>query len=107
MVSRNCWEIKHCGRQKGGEHSQLKGVCPAAEDQHFDGINNGKNGGRICWAVAGTFCGGEVQGTFAQKLSSCVMCDFFRQVKLQEQERFLMHPPLDIKRARRTENAPE
>ncbi|RMG03224.1 MAG: PAS domain S-box protein, partial [Nitrospirae bacterium] len=31
-----------------------------------------------CWAVAGTFCGGEVKGGFAKKLSSCEECEVFR-----------------------------
>ena len=31
------------------------GVCPAASDATFHGINKGLNAGRICWAVAGTF----------------------------------------------------
>ena len=31
--------------------------------------------GRICWAVAGTFCEGKVQGTFAQKYADCRKCD--------------------------------
>jgi uncharacterized protein YbcI len=27
-------------------------------------INNGVNGGRICWTITGTLCGGKVQGDF-------------------------------------------
>jgi hypothetical protein len=34
--------------------------------------------GRPCWAVAGTFCDGEVQGTFAKKLINCMDCDFMK-----------------------------
>jgi hypothetical protein len=60
------------------------GVCPAANDKSTDGLNNGKNGGRICWAVAGTFCGGKVQGDFAQKSVSCMSCEVFKQVKNEE-----------------------
>ena len=40
------------------------GVCPAPTRIAVDGTNNGYNAGRICWAIAGTFCEGEVQGTF-------------------------------------------
>ena len=63
----NCWEVMTCGREKGGKNSAKDGVCPAAADQSFDGINSGKCGGRFCWAVAGTFCDGCVQGSFADK----------------------------------------
>ncbi len=30
-----------------------------------------------CWQVAGTFCRGEVQGTFAQKFISCSECEVY------------------------------
>ena len=60
------------------------GVCPATLDDSFDGINRGKNAGRICWAVAGTFCEGKKQGTFHIKRESCVKCDFFSTVVRQE-----------------------
>ena len=66
-----------CGREPGGKKADELGVCPAAGDSSFDGLNRGKNAGRICWAVAGTFCGGEVQGSFADKRKSCMRCDFF------------------------------
>jgi len=80
----NCWEHSQCGREPcGGKVSEL-GVCPAAADASFHGINGGVNAGRICWAVAGTFCGGEVRGSFAEKRVSCVHCDFFRYVRRQE-----------------------
>ena len=81
---RNCWEYRYCGRQPGGHKVAELGVCPASTDTSFDGINSGIAGGRICWAVAGTFCGGTVQGTFAEKRESCMDCDFFRQVREEE-----------------------
>lgn len=81
---RNCWEVMKCGREPGGAQAGELGACPSAEDQRFDGVNNGKNGGRFCWAVAGTLCGGKQQGTFAQKLENCFNCRFYREVELQE-----------------------
>lgn len=60
------------------------GVCSAARTTEGDGLNGGKNGGRICWAVAGTFCGGEVQGEFAHKIATCLGCDFFQIVRSEE-----------------------
>lgn len=73
-----------CGRQPGGENADELGVCPASDDRSYDGINCGKNAGRFCWAVAGTFCGGNVQGTFADKRESCLSCGFFNKVRAEE-----------------------
>ncbi len=89
----NCWEYKKCGREPGGERVNEMGVCPASIDSSADGLNGGKNAGRICWAVAGTFCGGEVQGTFAQKELTCMNCDFFKLVREQEGMRFRILKP--------------
>jgi len=80
----DCWEAKLCGRERGGARVDEFGVCPAATDTSADGLNNGTNGGRICWAVSGTFCGDQIQGTFAQKEISCMNCDFFKRVKDEE-----------------------
>jgi predicted Ser/Thr protein kinase len=80
----NCWEYMKCGRQPGGDQSDELGICPAAADDSYDGINTGKNAGRFCWAVAGTFCGGKVQGTFADKRESCLSCGFFNKVRAEE-----------------------
>ncbi|MFZ7104011.1 MAG: two-CW domain-containing protein [Peptococcaceae bacterium] len=79
-MKKNCWEYKKCGREYDGEKSAEYGVCPASIDMRFDGMNDGKNAGRYCWKVAGTFCGGEVQGTFAQKFKDCLKCKFFKEV---------------------------
>ena len=80
----NCWEFKKCGREPGGANADELGICPAATDTSSDGINGGKNAGRTCWSVAGTFCGGEVQGTFAQKRTGCLNCDLFEKVLEEE-----------------------
>lgn len=84
MSNKNCWEIKQCGREPGGDKISDHGVCPATTDTSCDGINNGTNAGRICWAVAGTFCGGKVQGDFAQKSVSCMSCEVFKTIKNEE-----------------------
>ncbi len=84
MKRQNCWEYMKCGRQPGGDKVVDLGVCPVAEDNSYDGINRGKNAGRFCWAVAGTFCGGTVQGTFADKRASCLSCPFFSKVRAEE-----------------------
>ena len=54
----------------------------------MNGTNGGVNGGRICWALAGTLCGGKVQGSFAQKAANCMECPFYLQVKKDEGANF-------------------
>jgi hypothetical protein len=83
-MKRNCWEFKGCGREPGGKYAKDLGVCPAAQEKRLEGIHGGEKAGRACWVVAGTFCGGEVQGTFAKKLQDCQKCDFYELVKKEE-----------------------
>ena len=93
MAKQNCWEFKQCGREPGGANAEEMGICPAATDALYDGLNEGKNAGRICWAVAGTFCDGNVQGTFAQKRVSCQSCSFLQSLKEDEGVSFIMFKP--------------
>ena len=76
----NCWEYMRCGRQPGGAAAKTEGVCPAATDCSFDGVNGGKNAGRFCWAVTGTRCSDGVQGCFSQKRAACTKCLFYQRV---------------------------
>lgn len=87
----NCWEFKNCGRQPGGAKAVELGVCPASTTD-CRGLNGGTNSGRQCWAIAGTLCGGKVQGTFAQKMTNCMACPFFLQVKTEEGPGFKILP---------------
>lgn len=68
----NCWENKRCGREAGGAKVAEFGICPA----------NTQQAGDACWLIAGTFCGGVVQGTFAKKEKNCMRCDFFKKFDL-------------------------
>jgi hypothetical protein len=86
MPKQNCWEVKGCGRESGGQMSLELGVCPAAAEARTSGLNGGINGGRVCWMIAGTLCGGEVQGSFAAKLTNCQLCHFYNQVRREEGE---------------------
>ncbi|MBI4826170.1 MAG: response regulator [Nitrospirae bacterium] len=52
-----CWEYKKCGKED----------CPAYGKEHVR-----------CWQLAGTHCGGEVQGQFAQKYGRCEQCDVYK-----------------------------
>ncbi len=85
MSKLNCWEFKKCGRQPGGPKVADLGVCPAAAFTAFDGVHGGKNAGRGCWAIAGSLCGGKIQGTYAQKLLNCWRCEFMNRVKQEEE----------------------
>jgi len=84
MAKLNCWEFKKCGRQPGGPREAELGVCKAAVESRTNGVNNGSNGGRACWALAGTLCGGQLQGSFASKLGNCLTCDFYQLVGQEE-----------------------
>jgi hypothetical protein len=83
-MSANCWDVKKCGRQPGGSRALELGVCPASTDVRADGLNGGHNGGRICWALTGTLCGGKVQGSFAAKLTNCMDCEFYKLVRTEQ-----------------------
>jgi signal transduction histidine kinase len=62
-----CWEFTKCGVEKAEGAANLR--CPAYP-----------NYGRICWAIAGTFCGKKVSGAIAQKLGNCRKCQFYKGV---------------------------
>lgn len=87
---KNCWEYTLCGREPGGRNTSELGVCPAALTERFHGINGGKNAGRFCWYIAGTFCNGEIQGTFARKLGNCLKCEFYLEVESEEGRFFIL-----------------
>lgn len=81
----NCWEYMKCGREPRGKNSKELGVCPAATYTELDGLNGGTNGGRMCWAIVGTYSFGEITGSFTHKNSFyCYNCDFHRKVLAEE-----------------------
>jgi len=84
MRAENCWEFKKCGREPEGSKSEELGVCPASIEEKADGINKGDNGGRACWAIAGTLCTGKLQGSYALKMLDCLQCDFYNKVLGEE-----------------------
>ncbi|MHB8883143.1 MAG: two-CW domain-containing protein [Thermodesulfovibrionales bacterium] len=77
----NCWEFMKCGKASKSQSD----LCPAATEVMADKLNRGKNGGRMCWAVAGTHCHGGIQGAYAEKILLCSDCDF--RTKVLEEER--------------------
>ena len=81
----NCWEYKKCGRQPGGTRVHDLGVCPVTTHEKLTGVHGGTSAGRACWVVAGSLCGGRIQGAYAQKLNNCWKCDFMNAVKKEEE----------------------
>ena len=86
----NCWEYLKCGREPGGDEAEKFGVCPAAQSNTFNGVNKGKYAGRFCWAIAGTYCYGETQGTHAKKLQNCIHCKFLKMVHDECDRKFIL-----------------
>ena len=84
-MKQNCWEFKKCGREPGGAKAKELGICPSTVASDLDGIHGGKCAGRACWVVAGSLCGGKIQGTYAQKLLNCWRCEFMNAVKRDEE----------------------
>jgi hypothetical protein len=81
---KNCWEVLRCGKQPGGSKVGQEGPCPAAVEQRTDGINDGRNAGRVCWLVKRTLCHNQVQDGYADKLNICMRCEFYLMVKSEE-----------------------
>lgn len=80
----NCWEHTNCGREPGGPAIDEFGAFPAATLTTVHGVNDGTNGDRACWAIAGTLCGGPVVGSTALTLGSCLSCYFYKKVVREE-----------------------
>ncbi|MHB1390224.1 MAG: bifunctional diguanylate cyclase/phosphohydrolase [Thermoleophilia bacterium] len=53
-----CWEVQECDSHD----------CPAFGKHHIR-----------CWLLAGTYCRGEIQGSYTQKLAECARCDIYVQ----------------------------
>ncbi len=87
-MKQNCWENKRCGRQPQGHHVFDQGVCPAAIEERLDGVHGGTNAGRARWVIAGTMCGGQVQGSFGSKYRNCEQCDFYQMARQEERGTF-------------------
>jgi hypothetical protein len=83
-MKQNCWEYMNCGRELGAAKAGELGICVAALQQSLNNVHGGLNAGRACWVVAGTLCGGEVQGSFVFKTKTCIQCDFFKLVCREE-----------------------
>ena len=58
--------IQKMWKRKRRRKTAELGVCPAYPAH-----------GTHCAHIAGTLCGGKVQGSFAMKLANCMKCEFY------------------------------
>ena len=65
------------------------GECPAVSTFKAHGLNNGINGGRACWVIAGTYCDGQIQGSYIDKVKGCAGCEFIHMVSHEEGEKMI------------------
>lgn len=92
-AKRNCWEYMDCGREIGGSQVDEMGICPAARAANFDGVNQGQNAGRFCWAIDETLCDSVIHSTIADKALTCMACEFYHVVVQEErQSGLILHP---------------
>jgi hypothetical protein len=75
-MKQNYWEAENCGREAGGVHAKEPGVCAASGEVKLDGMHHGKNAGRACWVVAGTFCSGKPQGNLLKIIINMIHAIF-------------------------------
>ncbi len=90
-MKKNCWEIKACGKCTSALGDD---ACPVCKESKLDGVHDGVNGGRACWAVPHTKCGGVTQGSLGEKFVDCSGCDFYNMVRNEEGGSFL--PPVTL-----------
>ncbi len=90
MPKLNCWEYKKCGRNPGGLYAMEQGLCPATYDVAADGVNGGKNGGRVCWSIVGNLHNDSPLCRPNGKPRNCLFCDFFMRVSNEEGMRLQM-----------------
>ncbi|MCI5141605.1 MAG: hypothetical protein D3909_07730 [Candidatus Electrothrix sp. ATG1] len=76
----NCWEFKKCGRETGGRNLSVFGICSVPVEFGFDGVNDGKNGGRSCWIIRESACEQVMRQCCVQEIRECRQCEFFTSV---------------------------
>jgi signal transduction histidine kinase len=82
-VKLNCWEYRQCNL---GPESETP--CPAAMLKTSNGVNGGKNAGRLCWTVPNTPCFGKSMPSIVEKKKICFTCGFFHRVEEEEGDQF-------------------
>ena len=80
----NCWDYMNCGNGPEGFNSTKSGACPVAKDNKADGLNNGINGGRLCWVIAENSPLDAIKCSELHLKSSCFSCEFKYKVTAHE-----------------------
>lgn len=90
-MKKNCWEVKACERC-----TTVLGddACPVCKETKLHGVHGGLNGGRACWSIPHTKCGGITQGSFGEKFKNYAECDFYNMVKKEEEGSFQLSATL-------------
>ncbi len=83
MSKLNCWEFMKCGKEPGGSRTEESGVCPIASEASADSLNDGINGGRLCWVIA-DICNYKIKCSATHHNSSCFSCEFRYKVMADE-----------------------
>jgi hypothetical protein len=84
MIKYNCWEFMKCGKGPSENGNGKSSSCPVATKTLADGLNEGTNGGRICWVIAETYDNGEVKCSDLHRKDSCFQCEFRYKVTIEE-----------------------
>lgn len=80
----NCWEVLGCGQ--GPDETLRPGTerCPVPSAAAYAAINDGRAGGRICWAVPGALCRRGLPVELSVEQKPCASCSFFAQVRREQ-----------------------
>ena len=89
MRKLNCWEYKRCSHGQGERPAQ-RNFCPAMSIPVLNGVHGGSQGGRSCWVVKDTLCGGRKSGVWSAKINECRSCGFYGMVMQEEGIDFML-----------------
>jgi len=89
MQRLNCWEFDRHGKETCCMKRAEPGTCPAATESRINGVNNGINGGRACWAINILLNSKRTEGALSSKLESCFSCGFYALVQMEEGRNFM------------------
>lgn len=70
-----------CGKQDGTDKSD---VCPIAAEKSANGLNGGKNGGRLCWIIADAHPATWRSCSIKGRKDPCFSCEFRFKVMMEE-----------------------
>ncbi len=84
MNKLNCWEFMKCGKRPPENGNGKDNSCPVASETSANDLNDGINGGRICWIIAETCHNSKVQCSDLLRKDPCFSCEFRYKVTIEE-----------------------